>query len=260
MSLSRLGWSLFFGGNFLALISTCGVAQTPGIDPRARQFLQRASLYLQQQSSYRFQANITYDDVMSPDLKLQYHAVTQVRVTRPNKLRVDYEGDHRRVSFFYDGTTFTLADRIANVYGTLPSSGSIENTLDQILAKYDFSVPLADFVMDNLYQTLTGKVKKGYYLGLSQVLGRPAHHLAFTQDNINWQIWIQTGKQPLIRKLLIDYKDLPGSPQYAATFSEWDFRPQPAQTFVFTPPPQATSVGFMEIPAGASLNTGPQAQ
>lgn len=91
-------------------MSTIGVAQTPGVDPQARQILQRASLYLQQQSSYSFQADINYDDVMPPDFKLQYQAVAQVRVTRPNKLRVDYEGDHRRVSFFSDGSTLTLMD------------------------------------------------------------------------------------------------------------------------------------------------------
>ncbi len=80
------------------------------------------------------------------------------------------------------------------------------------------------------------------------VLGVPCEHLAFTQTNIDWQIWIEDGAKPVPRKFLITYKDEPGSPQFTALFSNWDFETKlPDFVFKFEPPAGASKIKVKEI-------------
>jgi hypothetical protein len=221
-------------------------AQTPPtVAPQAESLLRQASKYLQQQKSYSFQAEITFDDVMPPDFKLQYHSTAQVMVRRPQEFRVDYVGDRRSMNFYFNGKQLTIFDPTANVYGSLSLPQNIDAALNEIDTNYSFVVPLADFIHSDPYQALAGKIKTGYYLGKSTIGGISAHHLAFSQENIDWQIWIEDGKRPLPRKLVITYKNLPGSPQYSAIFSGWEFKPLEESVFRFTPPANANSIEFL---------------
>jgi hypothetical protein len=142
---------------------------------------------------------------------------------------------------------FTLLDKQANVFSSIPAPATIDATLAQIQSKYDVVLPLDDFLSSDPYKSVSSKIKTAYYLGKSTVAGVPTHHLAFSQTDIDWQIWVQDGNQPLPRKLVITYKNLPGSPQYTAVFSDWQFKPIANSVFSFIPPAQATSIEFISI-------------
>jgi len=74
------------------------------------------------------------------------------------------------------------------------------------------------------------------------------HHLLFEQENIDWQIWIDSGQPPLPRKLVITYKQEPGQPQYVATMDNWDLSPAVSkETFEFTPPADAKAVSMADL-------------
>ncbi len=71
-------------------------------------------------------------------------------------------------------------------------------------------------------------------------------HLAFVQDEIDWQIWIQAGPRPVPRKLVITYKNEPGSPQYVARLFGWDFQPRLAEEFAtFHAPAGSDQIDFL---------------
>ena len=221
-------------------------AQTPPtVAPQAESLLRQASEYLQKQKSYRFQAEITFDDVMPPDFKLQYHSTAQVMVRRPQEFRVDYAGDRRNMNFYFNGKKLTIFDPNANVYGSLSLPQNIDTALNEIDANYNFVVPLADFIHSDPYKALASKIKTGYYLGKSTIGGISTHHLAFSQENIDWQIWIEDGKRPLPRKLVITYKNLPGYPQYSAIFSQWEFKTLDDSLFAFKAPTNANSIEIL---------------
>ena len=70
-------------------------------------------------------------------------------------------------------------------------------------------------------------------------------------DHIDWQVWIADGPQPLLRKIVITFKDEPQSPQFSATIRKWDLAPRLSpQIFVFDPPEGAREIEF--IPSGAT--------
>jgi hypothetical protein len=90
------------------------------------------------------------------------------------------------------------------------------------------------------------------YVGLRRVGSVLCHHLAFAQDNVDWQIWIAAEGPPLPMKIVIDFKTRASRPQYSVVLSQWDLAAQfkPAE-FQFTPPPKAQKIDFLPNKGGA---------
>jgi len=60
---------------------------------------------------------------------------------------------------------------------------------------------------------------------------------------VDWQIWIQPGPQPLIRKFVITHKNEEGSPEFTALITHWNLTERISDSdFVFEPPRGATQV------------------
>jgi hypothetical protein len=79
-------------------------------------------------------------------------------------------------------------------------------------------------------------VTEGTVVGQAVIEGVVCDHLAFRAPDVDWQIWIQQGAQPLPRRILITTLDLPNAPQFAVTVTRWNLEPSfDAQTFTFTP-------------------------
>ena len=98
-------------------------------------------------------------------------------------------------------------------------------------------LPLIDLAMSDPYANATAKVEQGKYFGIATVLGVPCHHLAFTQENVDWQVWIEDGPQPLIRKFVITHKNDPGAPEFTALITHWNLTDRIADSnFVFEQP------------------------
>jgi hypothetical protein len=195
------------------------------IDAEADRQIRRMSDYLAAAKGFSFHADVVFDDVLQWGQKVQYGATMDVTVRRPDRLAGVYDGDLGSRRFWYDGQTATVFDPVTNAFAVTSVPPTIPEALDYLMANYDLSMPLADVTYPDFYKATMGEVEHGFYLGLHGVAGPPCHHLAFVQEAIDWQVWIQDGREPLLRKVVITYKSLPGAPQYAATLSGWTFRP-----------------------------------
>ena len=146
----------------------------------------------------------------------------RVAVERPNHLAADATGDTLNRASWYDGRTITVLDKDHNVYATIEAPATIDATLDEVTDEYGVVLPLADLLYSDPYFVLMAGVTYGRYLGIHQAAGVACHHLAFSQDTIEWQIWIDAGDKPLPRKLAISYVQEPGEPQYTAVIRRWN--------------------------------------
>ncbi len=74
-----------------------------------------------------------------------------------------------------------------------------------------------------------------------------------TQDTIDWETWIESGDKPLPRKLVITYKQQPGSPRFVATIRNWKLSPtfKPG-FFEFKPPAKAEQIEMLPVSLGAT--------
>ncbi len=229
---------------------------TPGIERRADRILREMSAYLSAATAFTFHADVTYDNVVDDSQMIQYGGTAEVSVRRPDRLRAEYRGDERRSSVVIDGRTATIYDLAMNVYSVTEVPAGLDAAVDHIFDEYGFSVPIADFVYADPYHALTEFVDSGFWVGLHSVDGTPCHHLAFSQETIDWQIWIEDGPRPVPRKLVITYKDEPGAPQYTARLSRWDLQSRLSNHyFEFHPPIGADEIEFMAVPADLPAET-----
>ena len=63
------------------------------------------------------------------------------------------------------------------------------------------------------------------------------------QENVDWQVWVEDGPQPLIRKFIITYKNEPGVPEFTALITRWNVTDRIADSdFMFQRPTGATLI------------------
>lgn len=237
-------------GNALGKSEESGWAIDPRVDKHIRQFSEKHKELI----NYSFTVIDTSDEVQENGQKLQFSHRRTVTVSQPNKLRIDSVGDLSNRSIWKDNNTLTIMDMDKNVYAQVESTGSIDEMMDTMLIRYGLRTPLADLLSSDIYTTLMGKAKTGQYLGLHNVGEIKCHHLAVTQENIDWQIWIEKGTSRL-RKMVITYKQLQGEPQYTVVLQTITTLPKVnEETFSFKPPSGAEKIGFMPIEESKSDN------
>ncbi len=249
-----IGWLLALGFCYQQASAQTNIA------PRAREVLAGACKYLAQAPFFAITAEVWHEHVTQSGEKLQFTRAVNLEVRRPNRLHLDIESPHSARGFWYDGESLTVLDRKENCYSTTSMPETLDDMLDTAHDRFGIDLPLADLALSDPYQSAISRVQRGTYLGLSQALGFTCHHLAFTQDNIDWQVWIQDGPQPWIRKLVITHKNEPGAPQFTALLRNWDMTQRIADTnFAFMAPRGATRVDMRpEQPASEGGETHKQ--
>ncbi len=134
------------------------------------------------------------------------------------------------------------------MFSTRDAPPTVDETLNRIEEKLGLSLPLADLIAPDPAAVLLESTLRGTYLGIHDVEGVPCHHLAFLQENLDWEIWIEDGKVPVPRKMLIRYKQQRGWPQYTAVLMDWKIDPKLADdTFAAKVPKDAVEVEFIEV-------------
>ena len=219
-----------------------GDAQADTESARIDRILRQMSDFLTSAQSFGFTAHDLIDEV-EEGRRIQYSNSRSVVVRRPNRVAGEAYGDLVNRSFWYDGESFTMLDGEFNTYLQVPAPDNIDALLDEIAERLEIIVPLSDMLSENVYQVLTQQIRQASYLGLHQVRGIECHHLFFTQEDLDWQLWVEASSTPVPRKLVIVYKQEPGIPQYSAVISEWDFTmATPDELFEFSRPEGARQI------------------
>ena len=216
------------------------------VETHADRLLKEMGDYLKSADAFTFHAESSYDAIDRNGQKIRYGGTTDVAIHRPDRLRSAFNGDERQTQTFYDGKTVTIYKPTVNMYTITDVPPDIDSAIDTIFDKYGVSVPLADLVYADPYNILMDNVIEGRWVGRHSIAGVPCNHLAFTQELIDWQIWIEEGSRPVPRQVLITYKDEPGWPQYFARLNSWDFQTQYSNDyFQFQPPAGSDEMEFL---------------
>lgn len=223
-------------------------ARPPIVDPRADEVLRAMSDHLADAKQFSFRADIDYDQVLPTGQKVQFAAIEDVAVQRPNRAYVEYQGDLGAKRMWYDGKQLTVLDGAEKVYATTPVPGKLDAALAKMEDDHGFSPPLAELLFDDPYTALKENVVFGLYMGLHDVDGKRCHHLAFVNQEVDWQIWVEDGTDAVPCKVVVTYKQLPGSPQFAAVLSDWRTDERLAET-IFKPliPDGVRKIDFVNV-------------
>jgi hypothetical protein len=222
---------------------TLPAAQAQELDPNATEVLQFMSDYLAETESFSVNADIDFEVVARTGQKLQFSSYATVLMERPNGLYIERQGPVADAEIFFNGSQLTLFGRRLNAY----AQQSLEGTIDDAIRAFEFETgipfPGADLLFSDPYAVLSEGVESSLYLGTAYIDGVEVHHLAFREDETDWQIWVQTGDVPLPMKYVITTKWLTGAPQYEIRLRNWDTSPDVSDNpFTFTAPANATEL------------------
>lgn len=245
------GWGL--AGRVVALftamlLSHALFAQPKGVDARAETLLQNAMTYLASQQAFSVDTGSSIEVVLTSGQKIQFDHAARVSVQRPDKLRAERLGDLVDQVFFYDGRNLTLHNPADHYFATVPAPDTLEAMLDFARDSLDIVAPAGDLVYKDAFAILMQDVTSGFVVGKSAVGGVPCHHLAFRGAQVDWQIWIQEGNQPLPRKMVITSTDILSHPQFTVVMNRWDLGSKFDHTlFTYTPSEGDEGIEFHSI-------------
>jgi len=223
--------------------STTSTPPPRAVEARADQEVKKMSEFLAKVPRFALEAEETFDEMPDGQPRMELTNLRRIAVERPNHAAADATGDTLNRAAVYDGKTVTVLDKEHNAYAVIDAPGTIDTALDKLEDDYGVVLPLADILSRDPYADLMEGATYGRYLGIHQAAGVPCHHLVFSQETIEWQIWIDASDQPLPRKLVITYVNEPGEPKYSAIIRRWSLDPQfPEGLFTFEVPEGAQKI------------------
>lgn len=241
----------------IALFTFMTVQGARADDPA--KILKAMSDYLASQKSLsaKFDSDV---EIVTPELqKIQFTSSGEMKMNRPDKLRIHRTGGYADVELVYDGKTVSLYGNNAKSYVQSDLAGTIDKMIDTLQSRSGVGLPGADLLLSNSYDELMANVIDGKHIGQGVVEGVECEHLAFRGPETDWQIWIEAGAKPVPRKYVITSKTIAGAPQYTLKIRDWKTDANADGDFVFKSPADATKVAldssvmieFDELPPGA---------
>ena len=217
--------------------------------PVASAILMDAYRYLGALNRFSFDAITTSEDIYRNDMVISYMHNVHVQLQRPDKLHIDIVGDTKNRSYYFLDDIFTLYDHDHNMYINLQASETIDKTLDHLFENFNIKTVLANLLYTDLDKRVAPK-ENGYYFGLKQVDGAVCHHIGFTNENRELQVWIENSQTPLIKKFVIIDKSEKFKPR-SATLLRWELNPQFAdKDFFFKIPQGAAQISVSPVSSG----------
>jgi hypothetical protein len=224
---------LLFLSSAIVLWVPC--AQAQGSD--AKSILKAMSDYVSSQKTIE----ITFDsdiEIITPHMeKIQFTNSGEALLSRPDKLRAHRVGGYSDVVLFFDGKTASVFGKNINGYAQFDAPGTVDQLIEALRQGNGIALPGADLLLSNSYNVLVAGVLEAKHIGRGVIDGRECEHLAFRNFDTDWQIWVEVGKSPIPRKMVITSKTLNSAPQYTLRVKGWKTGVVPARdAFAFIPP------------------------
>jgi len=197
----------------------------PMIEPRARQVLQQAGDFMKSAQGFTFTMETVREVVMETGQRIQYSSMHEFGVRKPDGVKVISDGDLGDFTLWYDGSSITIHNADRNIYSREEVPNTIDSAFDHLAKNKGITPPMVSLLYSDPIKLLKEKVSSGFYVGLNQVRGVQSHHLAFSSEDMDSQIWISAGLSPVIQKVVLTYKKQKGTPQFTAYLSDWNLSP-----------------------------------
>jgi hypothetical protein len=210
---------------------------------------QMGQTLLGKQFSFQARTLRVYADTDSRFLHIAH--TLKVLVRRPDRLRVDTDGDDGATEVFYDGKTLVLYKPALKEYVSFPVPDTIGAMVKEAESRVGFDFPLEDFLSPAPDKSILSGVTEGKIVNEVTIDGAPANHMTlFQPPGLELELWLAKTAQALPERLFITYRSVPGQPNFIATFSDWNFSITPTDAdFTFQPPEGAKQV---ELKAAAA--------
>jgi hypothetical protein len=241
---------LFSGRLLLAALLALALPGGQAQADDAKSILKSMSDFVSRQKTIEFSFDSDIEVITPQREKIQFTNSGSVLLSRPNKLRAHRVGGYAEVTLYFDGRTASVLGKHINRYAQFDAPGTLDQLFDALRIGHGVALPGADLFFSNPYGVLVADVKEAKHIGRGVIDGVECEHLAFRNDDTDWQLWIEVGKRPIPRKLVITTKTIDNAPQYTLRISRWKAGVAPANNaFAFIPPAGAERMSADDLAA-----------
>jgi hypothetical protein len=214
----------------------------PILEPDAVAALKTMSDFLMKLNTFDLVSNATLELVTVNEQKLQIDGTVHYKVAKPG-IWIDFDTDLKHRQYFYDGKQFTIFAPKLGFYASMPAPATNREFLKAVHEKTGIELPLEDlFRWNDGDDTDLKELTWGFNVGRAKIDGVETEHWAFRQGDIDWEVWIQRGGQPLPLKMAIVDRTDPERPGYTARL-KWTVNPAlTANDFTYVPGPDAKKI------------------
>lgn len=248
------------------LVLAAGVAAGPagaqgGINKDADEILRSMSTFLGGTKAFTVAADISNEIISREGEKLQMNSYATVVFQRPAGFYFSRQGRFADVEVFFDGKQVSLLGKNRNIYVQKEVAGTTDDAFAVITSQIGVDLPGVDLLVADPYAALSPGITSSGYHGTEYVQGVECHHLSFREDDVDWQLWVKTGNEPLPMKYVITTKWLTGAPQYSVQMSNWNLSPViAADRFKFVAPQGATKLEALAVDEAGELQMPEEAK
>jgi hypothetical protein len=130
-------------------------------------------------------------------------------------------------------------------YASIDTPPTIREMIAAIAEKYDLEMPLSDLFLWGTEEDDMTDIASAFRVGVDRFGNRLCDSYAFHQEDVDWQVWIERGPEPLPCKLVVTDLSDEARPQYSAEL-DWVLDPTFGDVvFEFTPPSGAQRIEMM---------------
>jgi len=231
-----------------ALATTQAPAVTAGEDSSdAKAILLKMADCLARAPGFSVDVRSGYDAIQESGQRIEFGERRRILLQRPDLLRVETErSDGVRGFVVFDGKAITAFKAEENVYARVDKPGTVDGAVVYLVRDLQMALPLAPLFLTVLPQYLEKRVESVSYVEEDALFDVPTDHLAVQTADVDVQLWIAQGEQPVPRRIVVTYKTAEGQPQFWADLSGWSLAPEvAADRFSFTPPEGAEQIPFL---------------
>lgn len=225
-------------------------------DARVEDLLRRMTTFYTDLGAWSTRARST-TTATGEGLRAEMAAEYDIAVERPNRAAMVFLKGFNGLSSVSDGKTVTTYVAFLKQYAETPASGALEEVLRaDVAGALGAATPgalLADLAGQESFQRLTEDVTASRWVGSEAVDGTPCQHVSLTRAGVEWDLWIQEGGTPLVRRSLARLAPSDEVPMLGplsslgdsrvtiqCDYTDWSLNPTFApDRFAFVPPPGA---------------------
>lgn len=219
------------------------------MEPKALELFQESRHYLCNLDALAYEAWRTTEEFLpGGQQKIHRSEANRLLIRRPARVQGNTVADMGDYQFAYNGSAIFLYHGVRKTFLSVPFIGNLDQLVDLLENHFHLPTPLFDLIGPNPRSLKAEKLTSARYLGLNLVLDQRCHHLACTQADFDWQLWIAPGEKPYPTKLSVNYKNEPGSPSLTIVVRKFDDHPEVSdELFQFEPPADAKCVDLPEV-------------
>lgn len=257
-------WQLRCRSLLWIMVMTLGMVLGGGVDPapaedqapaavvaeqdaEAREILLNMADFLSKAPAFSVTIRSGYDAIQADGQRIEFGERRQILLQRPDRLRIEGErSDGDRGLIVFDGQGITAFKANDNVYARVAKPGTVDDAVVYLVRDLQMTLPLARMFLADFPQDLEKQLTAAHYVEENHLFDAPTDHLAVRSTEVDMQVWIAQGEQPLPRRVILTYKNAPGQPQFRADFADWNMSPSVDDAgFSFTAPAGAEQIPFL---------------